>query len=75
MGMAAILFKLVEPFEQTVNTLSTEGPIWNLVKTALVVSEKTFENYTILYMYRAQGQGQITTFPIQMQGDANLTML
>ena len=32
----------------------------NLVKIAQVVSEKTFKNYTILYMYIAQGQGQIT---------------
>ena len=34
MGMAAILFKCEEPFEQIGNTLLTEGPIWNLVKTA-----------------------------------------
>ena len=27
MGMAAILFDGVDPFEQIVNTLSTEGPI------------------------------------------------
>ena len=31
-----------------------------LVKIASTVSEKTFKNYTILHMYIAQGQGQIT---------------
>ena len=34
MGMAAILFDSAEPFEQTGNTLLTEGPKWNLVKIA-----------------------------------------
>ena len=61
MGMAAIFFDGVEPFEQIGNTLLTEGPMWNLVKIAQAVKEKkTFKNYTILYMYSAQGQGQIT---------------
>ena len=61
MDMAAILFNGTEPFEQIGNTLWTEGPMWNLVKVAQAVSEKkTFKNYTILYMYIAQGQGQIT---------------
>ena len=58
MGMAAILFNGAEPFEQIGNTPSTEGPMWNLVKIAQVVSEKkTLKNYTTLYMYIAQGQG------------------
>ena len=58
--MAAVLLNDAEPFEQIVNTLSTEGPVWNLVKNAHAVSEKeTFKNYTILYMYIAQGQGQV----------------
>ena len=36
-------------------------PMWNLVKSAQAVSEKkTFKDSTILYMYIAQGQGQIT---------------
>ena len=39
MGMAAILFNDAEPFEQIVNTLSTEGPLRNLVKIAQAVSE------------------------------------
>ena len=60
MGMAAILFNGAEPFEQTVNILSKEGPMWNLVKTVEAVSEKTFNCFTILYMYRAQRQEQIT---------------
>ena len=59
--MASILFNGMEPFEQIDNTLSTEGPMRNLVKIAQVVSEKKmFKNYTILYMYIAQGQGQLT---------------
>ena len=33
MGMAAILFNGTEPFEQIVNILMTEGPMWDLVKT------------------------------------------
>ena len=34
--------------------------MWNLVKTVQVVSEKeTYKYFTILYMYIAQGQGQI----------------
>ena len=32
MGMAAILFNSVIPFEQIVSTTSTEGPMRNLVK-------------------------------------------
>ena len=38
-----------------------EGSKCNLVKTGQAVSEKTmFKDYEILYMYIAQGQGQIT---------------
>ena len=34
--------------------------MWNLVKNGQTVSEKkTFKDYEILYMYIAQGQGQI----------------
>ena len=32
MGIAAILFNGAEPFEQNVNILLAEGPMWNLVK-------------------------------------------
>ena len=35
MGMAVILFNEAEPFEQIVHILSTEGPMWNLVKLFL----------------------------------------
>ena len=59
--MAAILFDHAERFEQIDNTSLTEGPIWNLVKIGQAVSEeKTFKDYNILYLYTAQGQGQIT---------------
>ena len=60
MGMAAILFNDAEPYEQIYNMPSTEGPKYNLVKIGQAVSEKkTFKDYKILYMYIAQGQGQI----------------
>ena len=45
---------------------STEGPKCNLEKTDQAVSE--FKDYKILYMYKAQGQGQI------MQEDKSLTV-
>ena len=57
--MVAILFNGAEPFERTVNTTSTEDPMWTLVKICPVVSEETFKDYIILYMYVAQWQGQI----------------
>ena len=60
MDMAVILFNCAEPFKQIGNTLLTEGPMWNLVKIAQAVSEKTFKNYQFLYTYIAQWQGQIT---------------
>ena len=40
MDMVAILFNGAEPSDQIVNILSTEGPMWNLVKTVQAVSEK-----------------------------------
>ena len=61
MRMAVILFSDAEPFEQSVNIPSTEGPMWNLVKIGQVVSEKkTFTDFKVLYLYVAQWQGQIT---------------
>ena len=61
MDIAAILFNGTDSFEQIGNTLLTEGPMWNLLKTAQAFSEKkSFKNYTILYMYIALEQGQIT---------------
>ena len=61
MDMVTMLFNGTEPFKQTVNIPLTEGPMWKLVKIARAVSEKTtFKDSMILYMYIAQGQGQIT---------------
>ena len=54
--MAAILFNAKVSFDQIVNTLLTVGPMWNLVKIVAAVAEKTFKNYTILFMNIAQGQ-------------------
>ena len=59
MGIAAILFNGAEPFEQIFNVTSTEGPMWNLVKIGQLVPEKTFKDFIILYLYIAQGQGQL----------------
>ena len=50
MGMAAILFNGVEPFEQSVNIPSTEGPMWNLVKIGQVDIEKTFKDFKVLVL-------------------------
>ena len=59
--MAAILFSGAEPFEQIVNILTTEGPMWNLVKIVQAILEKkTLKDCTSLYMYIAKGQGQKT---------------
>ena len=56
MGLAAILFKSEEPFEQIVNIPSTEGPIWNLKKMGQAVSEKKiFTDFMILYLYTSPG--------------------
>ena len=54
MGMATILFNGTGPLEQIINNLSTEGPMWYVVKITQAVSEKTFKIYTILYEYIAE---------------------
>ena len=51
MGMAAILFIGAEPFDQIVNILSTEGPMWNLIKIVLDVPEKKTFNMSHFYTY------------------------
>ena len=43
-GHAAVLFSGAELFEEIGNTLSTEDPMWNLVKIRQAISEKTFKN-------------------------------
>ena len=58
--MVAILFNDAEWFEQIDNTPLTEGPMLYLVKICPAVLEKIFKDYKILYMYIAQGQGQIS---------------
>ena len=48
MGKATTLFNGAEPFKQIVNTLSTDGPMWNMYKIAQAVSEKkTFNDNSI----------------------------
>ena len=62
MGMAAILFNGVEPFEQIVKTPSAEGPMWNLAEIGQAVSDNNlFKDYTILYRQIGHRQRQITT--------------
>ena len=66
MGKVAILFNGAATFEEIVNTISTEGTMWNLVKIGEAVSEKnTFKDYMILYKYIAKRQGQIPTPHLQ----------
>ena len=48
MGMAAILFKGAEPFEQIVNILSTEGPNENCSSCFREETFKDFTNYTCI---------------------------
>ena len=64
MGRVSILFNDAELFEHIDNTSSTDGLMWNLVKTGQAISDqpawKTYKDYEILHMYIAQGQGQIT---------------
>ena len=56
MGMAAILFNDAEPFEQSVNIPSTEGPMWNNGENW----SSGFRDFMVLYLYTAKEQGQIT---------------
>ena len=61
MSMADILLNDAEPFEQIDNTLSTDSPMSNLVKTGQAIpGKKTFKDYKIVNMYIAQEQVQIT---------------
>ena len=58
MIVADILFSDAGPFEETVNIPLTACPMWKLVNISQVVSEdRSFEDYSILRMYIAQGQG------------------
>ena len=60
MDMAANLFNSSTPSGQIVGTTSPEGPI-NLVKIGSGFREEKlfFKIYTILYMHKSLGQGQI----------------
>ena len=61
MGMAAILFNGVKPFNKLSTSFLQRTLCEILVTTVQAVSEKkAFKDFTILCMYRAQGQGQIT---------------
>ena len=59
MGMVTILFNDAEPFEQSVNIPSTEGPMWNLVKVGQeVLEKKMFRDFMVLYLYiKHRGKG------------------
>ena len=61
MGMKPILFNEAKRFEQLIICLHRRPKVYNLGKTGQAVSEKKmFKDDEILYMYIAQGQGQIT---------------
>ena len=56
MNVAANIFNNAEPFEQTNNSPTTDGPMQNSVKNSQAVSKKnTFTDYAILYMYSQRG--------------------
>ena len=60
MGMAAILVNGAKPFEQIVNILSTESPMWTVKASKnvqAVLEKKTFKDFIILHMFITQGQG------------------
>ena len=61
MGMVAILFNGVTPFKHNCHYPFNRIPHEKSGEIAQAVSEKAFKNYTILYMYIAQGHGQITS--------------
>ena len=55
------MFSGVESVDQIVNILLAEGPMWNLMKIVSEVSEKKrFKDFSLLYVYTAQRQEQIT---------------
>ena len=62
MGKAAILFNDAEPFEQIVNIPSTEGPmfVYSGENWPVGLEKTTLKDVNVLYLYIAQGQGQIT---------------
>ena len=57
MGMTAILFNSVEPFEQIDNTISTEDPMWKLVKLVKQFQRRRL-NITRFYKHIAMGKGR-----------------
>ena len=57
MGIAAILFSSAKVFDQIVSTTSREDPMWNLMKIDKWFHRRHLKIYTILYMYKVQGQG------------------
>ena len=74
MGMTAILFNGAEPSNKFSTLFRQKVPckiLWKLLKA--VSEKKTFQNYTFLYMYKAQGQGQITH--TEQSFDCNLKVL
>ena len=76
MGITAILFNDAEPYEQSVNNPSTEGPMWNPVKIGQVgLEKKTFTDFKVLYLYIAQEQGQITPRGQNFDPNKNILLL
>ena len=55
------MFTGTKPFEQIVNNFRARTHVKSDGNRSSGFREKTFKDYTILYMYIAQGQGQVTT--------------
>ena len=80
MDMTSILLNGEDPFEQIVNILSTERrPYVNHVKSVksvkIVSKKKTLKDYTILYIYIAQGQRTPVPYPSKILTVATVLLL
>ena len=58
MGMAAILFIGAEPFEKIDDAPSKEDPMWNLMKSGWLVSEKTLKITGFYTCRQPRGKGK-----------------
>ena len=58
-AMTAILFDGAKLFDQIINILSPEDPMWKLMKIVQeLLEKKKFKDSTILHMYKTMGKGR-----------------
>ena len=57
MGIAAILFKDAEPFEQSVNIPLTDGHMKSGENWSSGFRDEEVKDFMVLYLYIVQGQG------------------